>query len=62
MLCTHVPPAHIYTGDIEKFHPNTPHSLVIEALAYYQPRVTGERHILRRLLEYNYTTDGNQLY
>ena len=61
-LCTHGPPTNIYTGDIEKFYPNTPHSLVIEAMAYYHPRATGERHILRRLLEYNYTTDGNQLF
>ena len=59
-LCTHGPPAQIYTGDIEKFSPNTPHSFIIEAMAYYRPRATGERHILRRLLEYNYTSDGNQ--
>ena len=52
----------MYTGHIEKFHPNTPHSLLVEALAYYHLRATGERHILRRLREYNYTTDGNQLY
>ena len=61
-LCTHGPPTYIYTGDIEKFYPNTPHSLVIEAMAYYHPRATGERHILSRLLEYNYTTDGNQVF
>eukprot|EP00800_Vazella_pourtalesii_P018270 TRINITY_DN5800_c0_g2_i1.p1 TRINITY_DN5800_c0_g2~~TRINITY_DN5800_c0_g2_i1.p1 ORF type:complete len:132 (+),score=6.85 TRINITY_DN5800_c0_g2_i1:178-573(+) len=51
MLCPHGSPTHIYTGDIEKFHPNTPHELIIEAPAHYHPRAKGERNILRRLLE-----------
>eukprot|EP00800_Vazella_pourtalesii_P012414 TRINITY_DN2925_c0_g1_i2.p1 TRINITY_DN2925_c0_g1~~TRINITY_DN2925_c0_g1_i2.p1 ORF type:complete len:432 (-),score=12.92 TRINITY_DN2925_c0_g1_i2:1261-2556(-) len=62
LLCQHGPPGHIFTGDKEKFDPNTPHSLFIEALAHYYPRATGERHVLRILLEYNFATDRREIY
>ena len=61
-LCKDRIPEYIYTGDIEQFYPNTPHSLVIEALHHYHPNATGELQILRRLLDYNYTTNGQQIY
>ena len=56
------PPNQIYTGDIEQFYPNTPHILVVEAFAFYHPKLKGERHILKRLLDYNYATDGKDIY
>ena len=61
-LCEHGPPNQIYTDDIEQFYPNTPHSLVVGAFGFYHPRLKGERHILKRLLDYNYATDGKDIY
>ena len=61
-LCKDRIPEYIHTGDIEQFYPNTPHSLVIQALKHYYPNATGELQILKRLLEYNYTTNGHQIY
>ena len=56
------PPALFHRADIEKFYPNTPHSLIIEAFAFYYPLLKGERHILRCLLNYNFATDRQYFY
>ena len=61
-LCKHGLPDTIYTGDIEAFYPNTPHDLILDAFKHYNPLLRTERQLLRRLLNFNYATDGRHYY
>ena len=61
-LCENGFPDHIYTGDIEAFYPNTPHELILAAFKHYNPQKRAERQLLRRLLQYNFTTNGRNYF
>ena len=55
-------PSQIYTGDIEKFYPSTPHTLIITAFHHYNTQQKKELQLLKELLKYNYLTDGKNFY
>ena len=56
------PPGTIFTGDIEAFYTNTPHELIISAFKHYHPYLREESQLLKRLLQFNYTTDCKDFY
>ena len=55
-------PSKIHTGDIEKFYPSSPHTLIITAFNYYNATRRRELQLLKQLLKYNYLTDGKDFY
>ena len=61
-ICEHGLPDTIHTGDIEAFYPNTPHDLILDAFKHYHPLLRTERQLLRRLLNFNFATDGRHYY
>ncbi|KAI6658717.1 hypothetical protein LOD99_10949 [Oopsacas minuta] len=55
-------PEHIYTADIEAFYPNTPHDLVLTAFYHFIPGHDREMLILKELLNFNFTTNGDEFF
>ena len=61
-ICEHGLPDTIHTGDIEAFYLNIPHDLILDAFKHYHPLLRTERQLLRRLLNFNFATDGRHYY
>ena len=55
-------PDKIYTADIEKFYPSTPHTLALKAFQFYNPGMPQELALLASLLQFNYLTNGTHFY
>ena len=55
-------PATIYTADVAAFYPSTPHLQIKLAFDCFFPTRSDASHLLAKLLEYNYITDGLHIH
>ena len=56
------PPQHIYTSDIQRFYPSTPHKQILLAFSFYFPQSGPPMQLLCALLQFNFITDGRAIY
>ena len=62
-VCINGHPSAIYSYDIQKFYPSTPHDLIMAAFAFFCPnQQMSLSPLLQALLNMNYVTDGHHFY